>query len=139
MILALFAASALAVSSAVTMVTEDFGTLSALASTDTEGPVRNRFLQESGSAVRLQAYVITPGASGSKLTLQCSADNGATWVDAIGGGQPYAPIDAAGPQMTGMAPVTSACVWADRLWRVVAFDGNGVASPEIGAVRLEWW
>lgn len=85
--------------------------------------------------VKLVVNVVAPGFAGSKLGVQYSDDNGATWAD-LDPPHPYVPIDAAGVFIDTTVPDYIASFDALARFRLVGVGGNGVITPTFGLIAL---
>lgn len=115
------------------------------ASTELVGATTSRVQHDMSGCqqMRLAANIITAGFAGSKLSVQYSLDDGATWffMDGTADGD----VGAETPQivLTSTGYVKSAWMTiaaaarTDVLLRIVGDDGNGVASPAFARIRAE--
>lgn len=96
------------------------------------------------SEARLIGHFSTPGAAGSKISVQYSLDGGTTWAF-LDGTADTTPIGAATPQLALDSSVLVTSAWVtiplaartDVLLRVVTSDGDGVTDPIVLLLALE--
>ena len=110
--------------------------------TELYGSTANRVYLDLRSAkmVRLWARVLTAGAGGAILRAQYSIDGGSTFFyfsDPAYAG-PQCAISGTGSQQSEWSVITAAPIAQDCRVRIVGVAGNGVASPVLGNIGLQF-
>jgi len=91
----------------------------------------------SADSVRLMVNVSTGSIGTANLGAEYSTDDGTSWSAIAGATGPAAPIATAGLSDSDWTEVNTLAK-TDVLVRIIGFGGNGVSSPAVGLIALQF-